>query len=92
LACTAQLGTIGTIGATHIALPLAVYVGTMVQGTAYEDADTGYGSRFGCVGRELPLLPADAHKPPKAPGSAIPAAKSADGSPHQVFFIPVDKA
>jgi non-heme chloroperoxidase len=32
-----------------------------------------------------------ARKPPKVPGSAIPAAKSADGSSHQVFFIPVDK-
>jgi pimeloyl-ACP methyl ester carboxylesterase len=32
-----------------------------------------------------------AHKPPKVPGSAIPAPKSADGSSHQVFFIPVEK-
>jgi pimeloyl-ACP methyl ester carboxylesterase len=32
-----------------------------------------------------------AHKPPKVPGSAIPASKSADGSSHQVFFIPVEK-
>ncbi len=32
-----------------------------------------------------------AHKTPKVPGSAIPASKSADGSSHQVFFIPVDK-
>jgi pimeloyl-ACP methyl ester carboxylesterase len=32
-----------------------------------------------------------AHNPPKVPGGPIPEAKSADGSPHQVFFISVDK-
>ena len=32
-----------------------------------------------------------AHMVLKVPGSAIPTAKSADGSSHQVFFVPVDK-
>jgi len=31
-----------------------------------------------------------AHRAPKVPGAVIPPPKSADGSPHQVFFIPVD--
>jgi non-heme chloroperoxidase len=32
-----------------------------------------------------------AQKAPKVPGSSIPTAKSADGSSHQVFFVPVEK-